>query len=336
MPSTQSGVVDIGPTGIHQRSFRTRAPAFSVVMPVFNEEANLRELHRRLTAVFCQISDSYELIFVDDGSGDNSATVLEELYEADPRVVVLQFSRNFGHHLAVTAGMDASTGDVVILMDADLQDRPEDIPVLCRKLDQGYDVVFGIRAQSKHSLPKRITSALFFWLIRRMVHDFEINTSIFRVARRRVIDTVIQCREQNRFVVGLISWAGFRQTGVNVQHAARSAGQTKYTFSRQLRLAFNTLTSFTMVPLRLATVLGLFTSLAAGLFGMIVIARKVVWGLGALGWPSLIVVILFLGGVQLLTLGIFGEYLGRVLAESQRRPLYVVARRLARAVVDDR
>src|SRR5262245_2919310 len=158
MPSTQSGVVDIGPSGIHQRSFRTGAPAFSVVIPVYNEEANLPELHSRLTAMFCQLSASYELIFVEDGSRDTSATVLEQLYEADPRVVVLQFSRNFGHHLAVTAGMDASTGDVVILMDADLQDRPEDIPILCRKLDEGYDVVFGIRAQSKHSLLKRITS----------------------------------------------------------------------------------------------------------------------------------------------------------------------------------
>jgi dolichol-phosphate mannosyltransferase len=334
MPSLKSGIVEIGPSGIHPRSIQTGDPAFSVVIPVFNEEGNLRELHSRLTAVFQQVSASYELIFVDDGSRDTSATVLEELYEADPRVTVLQFSRNFGHHLALTAGMDASRGEVVILMDADLQDRPEDIAILCRKLDEGYDVVFGIRAQSKHSLVKRITSRLFFRLMRRMVHNFDINTSVFRVARRRVIDTVIQCREQNRFVVGLISWAGFRQTGVNVQHAERSLGQTKYTFSRQLRLAFNTLTSFTMVPLRLAAVLGLFTSIAAALFAIIVIARKVIWGLGELGWPSLMVVILFLGGVQLLALGIFGEYLGRVLAESQRRPLYVVARRLARDVVE--
>lgn len=333
MPSINSAVVEIGVPGLDQKSVRAGAPAFSVVIPVFNEEGNLRELYWRLTAVFRKISASYELIFVDDGSRDASPSVLEELYEADPRVIVLQFSRNFGHHLAVTAGMDASAGDVVILMDADLQDRPEDIPILWRKLDEGYDVVFGIRTQSKHSLFKRITSDVFFRLMRRMVHDCDINTGIFRVARRRVIDTVIQCREQNRFVVGLISWVGFRQTGVNVQHAARSAGQTKYTLSRQLRLAFNTLTSFTMVPLRLATVLGLLTSIAAALFGMTVVVRKVVWGLGEVGWPSLMVVILFLGGVQLLALGIFGEYLGRVLAESQRRPLYVVARRLAREVV---
>jgi glycosyltransferase involved in cell wall biosynthesis len=306
-----------------------------VVIPVFNEEDNLRELHTRLTAVLGQVSASYELIFVDDGSRDRSAMVLEELYQADPRVIVLQLSRNFGHHLAVTAGMDASTGEVVVLMDADLQDRPEDIPVLCRTLDQGYDVVFGIRAQSKHSPLKRVTSSLFFRLMRRMVRDFELNTSIFRVARRRVIDTVIQCREQNRFVVGLISWVGFRQTGVYVQHAARSAGQTKYTFPRQLRLAFDTLVSFTMAPLRVATVLGLFTACAAGLAGLIVVARKLIWGLGLLGWPSLMVVVLFLGGVQLLTLGIFGEYLGRVLSEAQRRPLYVVARRLARTAVND-
>jgi len=304
--------------------------AISVVLPVYNEEGNLREVHRRLTSVLRALHRPYELIFVDDGSRDTSIDILTTLHHEDPSVTVIQLSRNFGHHLAVTAGMDHAQGDAVVLMDADLQDRPEEIPTLLRKLDEGYDVVYGIRGNTQHSFFKRLTSKLFFAVTRRMVQGFDLNTGIFRVARRDVIETVRQCRETNRFVVGLISWAGFRQTGVLVEHAARGTGRTKYTLTKQLKLGVNTLTSFTIIPLRLATYLGLATSLAAVIGAVIIIARRLLWGLGVLGWPSLMVALLFLGGAQLLCMGIFGEYLGRVLAEVQQRPLYVVSRRLSR------
>jgi glycosyltransferase involved in cell wall biosynthesis len=304
--------------------------AISVVLPVFNEEGNLREVHRRLTAVLRALDRPYELIFVDDGSSDSSIDILTALHHEDPAVTVIKLSRNFGHHLAITAGMDHAEGDAVVLMDADLQDRPEEIPTLLRKLDEGYDVVYGIRHNSQHSFLKRLTSRSFFAVMGRMVHGFDLNTGIFRAARRHVIDTVRQCRETNRFVVGLISWAGFRQTGVIVEHAARGTGRTKYTLTKQLKLGINTLTSFTIIPLRLATYLGVLASLAAAAGAAIIIARRLLWGLGVVGWPSLMVAILFLGGVQLLCLGIFGEYLGRVLAEVQQRPLYVVSRRWSR------
>jgi dolichol-phosphate mannosyltransferase len=305
--------------------------AVSVVLPVFNEEGNLREVHRRLTAVLRALRQPYELIFVDDGSTDASIDILAALHHEDTSVTVLQLSRNFGHHLAVTAGIDHAHGDAVVLMDADLQDQPEEIPTLLRKLDEGYDVVYGIRANRRHSLFKRLMSNVFFAMTSRMVHGFDLNTGMFRAARRHVIETVRQCRETNRFVVGLISWAGFRQTGVTVAHAPRGTGRTKYTLGKQLRLGVNTLTSFTMIPLRLATYLGIVTSVIALLYAVIVIARRLIWGLGEIGWPSLIVVVLFLGGAQLLCVGIFGEYLGRVLAEVQHRPLYVVARRWSKA-----
>ena len=305
-------------------------PSFSVILPVYNEEGNLREVHRRLTAVLGPLGQSYELIFVDDGSSDGSLELLQKLHYDDPAVTVIQLSRNFGHHLAITAGMDHANGDAVVLMDADLQDQPEEIPTLLSKLEEGYDVVYGIRRHVKHSLFKRLMSRLFFAMTSRMVKGFDLNTGIFRVARRNVIETVRQCRETNRFVVGLISWAGFRQTGVVVEHGARASGRTKYTFAKQLRLGINTLTSFTILPLRLSTYLGIAASVIALVYGLVVIARRLIWGLGELGWPSLMVVVLFLGGAQLLCIGIFGEYLGRVLAETQSRPLYVVARHWSR------
>lgn len=312
------------------RSSVISRPGLSVVIPVFEEEQNIHELYRRLTAVLQRLAVSYEVIFVDDGSRDRSFAKLEELHRKDCKITVLRLSRNFGHHLALTAGLDATRGEVVVLMDGDLQDQPEEIPALLSKLDEGWDVVYGIRAESQHSLFKRATSRMFFAMMRRLVRELDLNTGIFRVARRQVIDTVTQCRESNRFVLGLISWAGFRQTGVPVQHCARQAGVTKYTLSKQLRLAMNTITSFTTVPLRCATYLGLITALGALVYATIVILRKLIWGLGEVGWPSLVVVMLFLGGAQLLSLGIFGEYLGRVLIESQRRPLYVVAACLTR------
>ena len=303
-------------------------PSLSIVVPVFNEEGSLDELHCRVTAAMRELGRSWEIVFVDDGSQDRSVEILEKLHRSDPHVRVLVFSRNFGHHLPLTAGIDSARGEVVVLMDADLQDRPEEIPRLVHKLDEGWDLVYGVRVSKKHSPVKRMTSSLFVALMRRMVEGFEINSGVFRAARRNVIDTVRQCRETHRFLIGLMSWSGFRQTGLEVAHGARFAGTTKYTLRRQVRLAMNTMVSFTRIPLQAATYLGLAVSATSFGYAAVVVARKLVWGLGAQGWPSLMFAVMFLGGVQLMCLGILGEYVGRVLTEAQRRPLYVIARTL--------
>jgi len=308
-------------------------PFLSVVLPVFNEQNCLTPLYDRLLAVIREFQWSYEVVFVDDGSGDRSYEILQSLHDRDPHVRVIQFSRNFGHHLAVTAGIDEARGQVVVLMDSDLQDRPEEIPTLIAKLNQGYDVVYGVRRHKQHSMLKKALSWGFFWLLGRAGTQVELNSGIFRVARRNVIDTVKECRETNRFVVGLMSWVGFRQIGVEVEHGARHAGETKYSLSRQLRLALDTVTAFSDFPLRWIAYLGLFVSASSFIFASVIVARKLIWNFGVVGWPSLMVIVLFLGGIQLLSLGMIGQYLSRVLSESRQRPLYVIAQRLERAAL---
>jgi dolichol-phosphate mannosyltransferase len=305
------------------------SPQISVVIPVFNEEGNVPELHRRLVAVLESMEKSFELIFVDDGSRDASFTRLSEIYERDKRVRALRFSRNFGHHVAITAGLDAARGQAVVMMDADLEDQPEAIPVLFEKMEQGYDVVYGIRKDRKHSWFKRVTSRLFVALMNSIVAEgHSINTNIFRIARRPVVDAVNECREQYRFILGLFSWAGFRQTGVEVPHGSRFSGETKYSLFKMLRLALVTITAFSRLPLRAASVLGLIVSVFAFGLGSFLVLKKFLWDTMIEGWTSAMVSSLFIGGVQLVCLGILGEYVGRIYGESQKRPLYVVSTRL--------
>jgi len=305
-------------------------PYFSIVMPVFNEAGNLRELHRRLTAVLGDLGRSYELLFVDDGSTDSSFEVLEQLHQEDRHVHAIGFSRNFGHHIALTAGLDAARGEAVVMIDSDLQDQPEAIPLLYEKLQQGYDVVYGIPESKAHSLFKRVTSRMFVWLVNRLRSGGEpINTHLFRIARRDVVDEVKRCREHSRFILGLFSWVGYRHTGVKVPHAPRTSGETKYSLIRMVRLALDTIVGFSWIPLRLATVMGFIVSLGSFAYGGYLIVRKFVYDTAAPGWTSTMVVLLILGGVQLLALGALGEYIGRIYVENQSRPLYVVARRLA-------
>ena len=308
---------------------RTSTPYFSVVLPVYNEEANLEELHGRLVRVLeSDLTCSYELIFVDDGSRDGSYQKLRELHAVNPRVRALRFARNFGHHLAITAGIDAARGEVVALMDSDLQDQPESLPALHEKLLEGYDVVRAIRKGKKHSAFKRVSSKLFNRLMNRLVQGYEIDTAVFRLARRPVIDAVKQCREQARFILGLFSWVGFRQCGVEVSHGERFAGETKYSLFKMIRLALTTITAFSRLPLQLASYLGFAVSGVAFAIGVWIVARKVLLNTAVPGWTSVMVAMLFLGGVQLLCVGILGEYLGRVYSEAQGRPLYVLADQL--------
>ncbi|MEM9192418.1 MAG: glycosyltransferase family 2 protein [Myxococcota bacterium] len=305
-------------------------PSVSVAIPVYNEEETLPELYRRLTDVLRGMDISYELVFVDDGSRDRSWELLRGLHADDSEHVrALRFSRNFGHHIAITAAMDAAKGDTVVLMDADLQDRPEVIPDLYAKLEEGYDVVYGNRVNKKFGFFKRATSTMFVSLMNRISSgEHSISTNIFRICRREVIDAVCACREQHRFVVGLVSWVGFDQTSIDVEHAERFAGQTKYSLWRMVRLALNSITAFSTAPLQLASWLGIIVSLCSfGLAGVWIV-QKLIWDTAVEGWTSTLVVLLFLGGVQLITLGILGEYVGRTYSQIQARPLYIVSKTL--------
>jgi polyisoprenyl-phosphate glycosyltransferase len=301
-------------------------PQLSIVIPVFNEEEVLRELHRRLTDSLRAIGRTYEIILVDDGSRDKSLIVMKELSALDSdHVRIFSFSRNFGHHIALTAGLDHATGDIVIMMDADLQDQPEELHKLIDKLETGYDVVFADRQERQHTFIKKLSSRLFIGIINSVARtEVPINSSIFRAMTREVADALIQCREQARFITGLVSWLGFSQTSVPVEHGKRYAGTTKYNFWRLIRLALNTATSFSSRPLQMATVLGLVAAVLALLLLVYIVIRKLQGGFAVLGYASTMFAIMFFGALQLIVLGLMGEYIGRIYTESQNRPLYLL------------
>jgi dolichol-phosphate mannosyltransferase len=307
-------------------------PNFSVIIPIYNEEGNIPELYNRLTRVMEQVSkyeglspDSYEIMMVNDSSTDNSWHLITAIHEKDPRVKGISFSRNFGHHVALTAGIDYAKGNTLIMMDGDLQDPPEEIPELFKKYKEGYDLVYGIRKQRQDPLLKKITSYLF-WLILRKFSGVDIppGQTMLRIMSKRIADVLRNMREQARFIHGMMAWAGFNVTTLEVKHNPRLKGKSKYNISKMFKLAFNAVTSFSPVPLRLATYIGLTSSFISLLFGIYYIYRRLFFGIPVLGYSSIIVSIFFVGGIQLLVLGIFGEYLGRTYQEGQKRPLYIV------------
>lgn len=299
----------------------------SIVLPVFNEALTLPELYRRVTTVLNTLHEPYEMIFVNDGSADQSLETLTALAGDDPRVKIVNFSRNFGHQLAITAGLDYSRGQAVIVMDADLQDPPEVLPLLYHQWRAGYDVVYAVRTEHLgESVFKRGTAALFYRLLTRVVKiDIPANVGDFRLMSRRAVEALSRLRERQRFVRGLASWIGFRQTAVTFVREGRYAGETKYPLRKMLRFALDGLASFSLLPLQLATYLGLSAAAGSLVYLMYAVGLKVFTERSIPGWASLIVAILFVGGVQLLTLGIIGEYIGRIYEEVKQRPLYIVA-----------
>ncbi len=303
-------------------------PDFSVVIPVCNEEENLLELHKRLSSVLEKLG-SYEIIFVDDGSRDRSWVIIKELHEKDGRVRGVSFSRNFGHHIAITAGLDYARGKTIILMDGDLQDQPEEIPKLWEKLQAGYDLVYGIRKVKKDSLMKRLNSFLFWWFLNKL-SGIEIprNQTLLRIFDKKILNVLKDMRERARFIHGMIAWTGFRTAFLEVEHAPRQRGVSKYNMIKLFRLAFNAITSFSVVPLKLATYLGLVSAGVGICYAFYFLYKKIFLGIPVLGYASIIVAILFVGGVQLLILGIIGEYLGRVYQEVQARPIYILKEHL--------
>ena len=302
--------------------------AISVVVPIYNEEETLYELYTRLTASLeLSFSDmDQQIVFIDDGSTDRSQEILKKYAEHDNRITIICFSRNFGHQIAISAGLDHAIGDYVVMMDGDLQDRPEDIVHLYNKLKEGYDVVYSERLEKKFSWFKRLTAYCFIKILRFLVSDrIVINNHVFRIMKKKVVQAVVSLRENQRFIVGLIGWVGFKHTGLPLKHAERKYGETKYGIFAQIKLATNALCSFSTYPLKLITHLGFFIMAISFSLGLFIVVRHFVYGGHVHGWSSLIVSILCMGGVQLFSLGIIGEYIGRSYIEQKQRPLYVLS-----------
>jgi len=301
--------------------------SLTIVIAAYNEEAALPVLHPRLARVMDGLDLDCRLLYVDDGSRDGTWATLQAIAAGDPRVSLLRLARNFGKELALTAGLDQVGTDGALVLDADGQDPPELIPAFVAKWREGYDVVYGTRSRRDgETWFKRFTAAGFYrvmhWLSRT---DIPRDTGDFRLMSRRVLDALRQLRERQRFMKGLFTWVGFRQVALAYDREPRMAGDTKFNYWRLWNLALEGITSFSTVPLRLATYVGVFTALVAFGWGLWIIARTVLWGDPVEGWPSLMTVVLFLGGLQLVALGIIGEYLGRLYVESKQRPLYLVS-----------
>lgn len=298
----------------------------SIVVPVFNEIEVIDAFYGRMKKVVDSIDFiQYELIFVDDGSKDGSYKKLTDIAESDHNVKIIKFSRNFGHQIAITGGIDISKGDAVVVIDSDLQDPPEVIKEFIKKWKEGYDVVYGVRKKRKgENRLKLATAAIFYRLLKTLIKiDIPLDTGDFRLMSRRVVEKFINLREKDRFVRGLISWIGFNQTGVYYERDERYAGETKYPYSKMIKFALDGITSFSSIPLRLATWLGYIASFLAFLYLSSVFIQKVL-GYTVQGWATIMVGMLFLGGVQLICLGIIGEYIGRIFNETKQRPMYVV------------
>ena len=298
----------------------------SVVVPAYNEEEVLPEFHKRMLAVVSTFGMRFEIIYVNDGSTDNTLQVMMDFRRQTPETAVVDLSRNFGKEIALTAGLDHARGDAVIVIDADLQDPPELIPQLIAQWRQGFDVVYARRAvREGESMLKRATAYIFYRMIQRISRvRIPQDTGDFRLMSRRALEGLKTLREQHRFMKGLFAWIGYPQTAVLYRRDPRFAGHTKWNYWRLWNFAIEGITSFSIAPLKVATYVGIIVAIAAFLFAVFIIYRTLVFGDPVRGYPSLMVVVLFLGGVQLITLGIIGEYLGRMFNETKQRPLYLI------------
>ncbi len=302
-------------------------PTFSLVVPVWNEEKIIPELYRRVVQVMDSTGEPWEMICVNDGSRDRSLAMLTQLHEQDPRVKVIDFSRNFGHQIAITAGADFAEGEAVVVIDSDLQDPPEVIPRFIEKWREGYEVVYGQRTHREGETWFKLTTAKLFYRLLKRITDVEIpvDTGDFRLMDRRVVLAMRQLREQHRFMRGLSSWVGFKQIGVEYERAERFAGETKYPLGKMVRLANTAITNFSYLPLQLATYMGFGLAVISLVSMLVAIILRLSGSSFFLGQATTLVSVLFLGGIQLIVLGIIGEYLGRIYDEVKGRPLYIVS-----------
>ena len=297
----------------------------SVVVPVRNEAENIPKLVARLTPVLEGLSSEHEIIFATDLNRDNTLEVLRSLHRSDPRIKTLKLSNAFGHHIAVLAGLVVSKGDAVAVMDGDLQDHPEDIPLLHAKLREGYEVVYGVKKRKNESALRNLFSRTMVRLMNAL-SDYEVdfNTSMFRVMSRRAVDELCRFRERDPSITGLVSVIGLPTTKVLVTSGVRHAGRTNYSYWRQVNFAIGFVLSFSTKPLRLISMLGLAISVLALIYFVVVVIQRLAFGTPVQGWPTVVGLMSLLGGVQLLALGVAGEYVARIFLEVKRRPLYVV------------
>ena len=304
---------------------------YSVVVPLYNEEAVIEECYKRLKNAMDSCDGSYELIFIDDGSKDKTSEIVCALAEGDNNLCVLRFSRNFGHQPAITAGMDCARGDAVIVIDADLQDPPEIIPIMIEQWKQGHEVVYGKRVARKgESAFKKLSSKLFYRTLNAMTDvSLPVDVGDFRLLDRKVIDTLKAMPERNRYVRGLVSWVGFRQTAVEFVREERFAGETKYPLRKMLGLAVNAITSFSLKPLKISTWVGTAMSIGSFVFLIyVVVDRLFIRQVMIQGWASTVAIMLFFNGIVLIILGIMGQYIGRIYDETKGRPYYIVSERI--------
>jgi dolichol-phosphate mannosyltransferase len=309
------------------RDMKTALPLISVVVPVYKAENCLDELYNRLKAAIETVSPEFEIVLVEDCGGDRSWEVIERLARQDPRVKGIQFSRNFGQHYGITAGLDHCTGDWVVVMDCDLQDRPEEIPRLYAKAQEGFDIVLARRGRRQDPLMKRFTSWLFYKLFSYLADmDYDGETGNFRIMSRKVVESFRKMREQLRFFGGLVQWLGFPTASIEVQHAERHEGKSSYTFAKLWKLAAETIIAYSDKPLRLAVRFGFAMAFFAFCYGVFALVRAILYDIPIMGWSSLIVSLYFIGGIIIALLGIIGIYLGKTFDESKKRPLYLVRR----------
>jgi dolichol-phosphate mannosyltransferase len=312
---------------------RSGGAAISVVVPVYCEEKILPEFYVRAKAALTSLAPTYshELIFINDGSTDASLEILHTFARTDPAVRVISLARNFGHQLAITAGLDHATGDAAVVIDADLQDPPELIPGMVRKWEEGFKVVYGVRqSRQGESAFKLATAKLFYRLLSRLSDTpLPLDSGDFRLLDRAVLDALREIREESRYIRGLVSWIGFRQCPIPYQRDVRRAGETKFPVRKMLKFALDGISSFSEKPLRLSSHLGFFITLISLLLAVFIVVRKLLHPDQLIqGWASVMIAVLFLGGIQLLGIGILGEYIGRIFRQSKGRPLYIVAEKV--------
>ena len=305
----------------------SQKPVISIIAPIYNEVNNIPELYRRIREVLDPTKDAWELLMVDDGSTDGSTDLIREYHDRDSRVVPIIFARNFGHQIAVTAGLDYSRGDAVVIIDADLQDPPEVFLNMIAKWREGFEVVYAIRTEREgETWFKEFTASLFYRLIYRITDvDIPLDTGDFRLLDRKVVNVMKQMRERHRFLRGMSVWVGFRQTGVEYKRAARFSGETKYPLKKMVKFATDAITSFSYFPLQLAMYIGFAAAGLSILAIPVVVAMRLIGNQAFFGQASTLIAVLFLGGVQLISLGILGEYIGRLYDEAKGRPLYIVS-----------
>lgn len=322
------GIPELTESNMKDRMHLREQPnTISVVVPAFNEQDVLREFYARARSVLEALGVDYEIVFVNDGSTDGTWGVMQELAAKDTSITAIDLSRNFGKEIALTAGLDRSCGDVVVIIDADLQDPPELIPALVEGWREGYDVVYAVRTtRDGETWLKRSTASIFYRLIQRLsrVH-IPRDTGDFRLMSRRAVAALGELREHHRFMKGLFSWVGFPSKAVYYTRAPRAAGSTKFNYWKLWNFALEGITSFSVGPLKVATYLGLAVATLSFVYAAVVIYKTLVYGDPVQGYPSLVVILLFLGGTQLICLGIIGEYLGRVFNEVKHRPLYLLS-----------